>query len=78
MKPVRDVSPVRVRDLLPGARVVVRAPEGGTYADVVRCVTRTHLTLAPYARNRTVVCVVLTERSWCRVSDVIEVAGGAS
>lgn len=72
------MSRVRLRDLRPGVRVRVRAPEGGAYDDTVRLVTRTHLTLAPYARNRSVVCVVLTERSWCRVNDVIAVAGGAS
>lgn len=53
----------------PGDRVRVRAPEGGEYIDVVRAVTRTHQTVAPH----TIVCIVLTERSWCRMGDVLEV-----
>ncbi len=60
---------ISVKDLRPGTRVRVAAPEGGSYIDTVRVLTLTHQTVAPH----TIVCVVLTERSWCRVGDVLEV-----
>jgi hypothetical protein len=56
-----------------GDRVTVRAPEGGTYEDVIRDLFEQEIVLEPHARNERQPAAVLTTRSWCLLSDVVAV-----
>ena len=61
-----------------GSRVFVRttAITHPDYWDTVRGVFDQTLLLEPYARNTTDEALVLTEHSWCFVSEVLEVSDG--
>jgi hypothetical protein len=56
-----------------GNRVRFRRPDGYVAIDVVRTCFHAYVLVAPYAPNYSEPAVVLTEHSWTRVSDVIEV-----
>ena len=66
----------RTRDgrICVGAKVYVgtHATVGEDYWDTVRGVFDQTTLLEPYARNTTAEALVLTDHSWCFVSDVTE------
>ena len=45
----------------------------GVREDIVRDKVEIVITREPYARNETVAALILTEFSWCRESDVLEI-----
>ena len=63
-----------------GSDVLVRSAAQGDfpYWDTVRGVFTQTILLAPYAANEDVEALVLTTRSWCRVSDVVCVQKGGT
>jgi len=66
------IAEERVRaSLRVGDRVTVRAPEGGTYEDVIRDLFEQEILLEPHGRNERAPAAVLTVRSWCLLSDVV-------
>ncbi len=68
----------RTRDgrIAVGARVCVKqhAASHPDFWDTVRGVCDQTTLLEPYARNTTAEALVLTDHSWCFVSDVLEVS----
>lgn len=63
-----------------GSDVLVRSAAQGDlpYWDTVRGVFTQTILLEPYAPNEDVEALVLTTRSWCRVSDVVCVQKGGT
>ena len=55
-----------------GDRVRFRRQDGTVARDTVRCCFHAFVLVAPYAPNYSEPAVVLTEHSWTRVADVIE------
>lgn len=56
-----------------GDRVTFVRPDGAICDDIVRDIGETHQLLMPYAPNRTLICVVLTNHSWCLPKDIIDI-----
>jgi len=62
-----------VRPISIGDRVTFRRADGIKVNDVVRLPFTAHILLEPFARNTEAPALVLTEHSWCLVSDVVAV-----
>ena len=56
-----------------GDRVRFRRMDGVEAVDTVRTCFHAYVLLAPYAENYSEPAVVLTEHSWTRLADIIEV-----
>lgn len=56
-----------------GDHVVFIRPDGAVCDDVVRFVATTYRLLMPYAPNQTIVCVGLTNHSWCEPKDIVKI-----
>lgn len=69
---IRAQDPAALASLV-GRRVRFQRADGPTPVDTVREIGGTTRLLEPYARNEPVVCIVLTEHSWCEPKDVLEV-----
>lgn len=54
-----------------GDKVVVKDSNGQEYKDIVRDAFWQTTLVQPYGPNETFPALVLTQRSWCRLSDVV-------
>lgn len=54
-----------------GDQIKFRRLDGVVAEDTVRAFSETTIFLMPYAPNKTVKAIVLTNHSWCQLSDVV-------
>jgi hypothetical protein len=54
-----------------GDKIKFLRPDGVIAEDTVRAFEQTTIVLMPYAPNKTVPAIVLTNHSWCQPSDLV-------